>query len=73
MQRCLILFEMFQPYEAGDLDARIDKTHELFKKIDDKITICNIESLGRDDLAKIIIMTCLGSKERRKSITEEEN
>ena len=59
--------------EVGDLDARVDKTHELFRKVDDKIAICKIKSLGKEDLAKIIIITCLGSRELRKSITEEEN
>ena len=73
MQRRLELFKVFHSQEAGYLDARIDKTHELFRKIDDKIAICNIENLRSDDLAKIIIMMCLGSRELRKSITEEEN
>ena len=63
MQRRLELFGMFHSQEAGDLDARIDKTHKLFRNIDNKIAICNIESLRRDDLGKIIIMTCLGSRE----------
>ena len=42
MQRCLKLFEMFHSYEAGDMDAHINNTHKLFKKINNKIQICKI-------------------------------
>ena len=43
--RCLELFKMFHSFEAGDTDARIDKTHQLYKKINGKIEICKIESM----------------------------
>ena len=55
------------------MEGRGDKMQNLFKKVLNKADICDIVRMRKEDICKIIVMTCLGSVDLRKAIREEEN